>query len=234
MKTFFKSSLILATTLLSFSALQAQNITKDDYNALLDKKFRMGMKYQDPELTKNALVEMLILNPNRTELKDSLAIIYFGTGRFDICKTICDEIISANANNMLALELRAFSQQNLNQAIPAQKDFEALYAGSKNSYFLYQIAIIKYNGKKLDESYADVTRILAANDLDKQVIDVLFEDDMQTNVPLKAAAYNLKGMIQVAKGKREEAKTSFNEAIKLKSDFSIAKDNLKALNSAKK
>ena len=234
MNTFFKSSILTAITLLSLNTLQAQNITKADFISIQEQKLKAGMRLQDAELTKSAIIELLILEPSRTELKDSLAVIYFGTGRFDVSKTICDDILASKPGDLLALELRAFSEQNLNQATAALTDFEALYNKSKNSYYLYQTAIIRYNGKKTDEAMADVTKLLAATDLDKQVVDVLFEDDMQTNVPLKAAAYNLKGMLQVLNGKKEDAKLSFNEALKIKADFSIAKDHLKALNTTKK
>ena len=178
MRTFFRSSLVIAATFFTATTLQAQNMSKDDFYAHQEKKFKLGMKYNDPELAKNAIIDMLILNPARVELKDSLALIYFETGRFDICKKLTDDILANNSKDMLALELRAFSEQNLNMAEPALNDFDALYIASQNSYYLYQTAIIRYNGKKQDAALADVNKMLSNSDLDKQVIDVLFEDDV--------------------------------------------------------
>jgi Flp pilus assembly protein TadD len=44
-----------------------------------------------------------------------------------------------------------------------------------------------------------------------------------------AAVYNLKGLIESSQENKEEARTSFQEALALEPDFAVAKNNLEDL-----
>ncbi len=235
--TFLKLTTLVGIIFTSTLAFAQNNLTgtlsKSEYYDLQHQVFHFGMKNNDPDLAKTALVNMLVLNPSNQSLKDSLAILYFETGRYGNCLLVSQDILRNNKDNKMIMELKALSEQNLGMHKEAIADFQALYQKDNNVYYIYQIASLQYQVKNYPDALLSIQKVLSST-TGTQGINIYYdEDQFQENVPLKAAAYNLKGITERDSGKKDAAKTSFNEALKLFPAFELAKQNLANLNNTK-
>ena len=179
-----------------------------------------------------ALYNMQAIKPERTDLHDSLAFLYFSGERYAQAYIIGEEILKTNPKNSGILEVVAVSKQNLGLIKESLADYEKLYAAEKSVYYLYQTATLQYQLKRYGECIASLDQILASADADKQQVTIRLQQGSQ-EVPMKAAAYNVKGICALELNQEEAAKQNFTKAIELFPDFALAKGNLDMLNKKK-
>lgn len=79
----------------------------------------------------------------------------------------------------------------------------------------YQLAMLQYGIKRLAEVQATIAQTLQCDDIENAYLQ--FAIDKNQNVPLKAAAYNLQGLI------------AFDQALKLMPEFAVATQNANAV-----
>jgi tetratricopeptide (TPR) repeat protein len=176
---------------------------------------------------------MQALKPERTDLNDSLALLYFAGERYAQAYLIGEEIVKNDPKRKDMLELVAVSKQNLGLIKESLADYEKLYAIDKSIFYLYQMATEQYQLKRYGECVASLDQIIASPDADKQKVNIRMQGGGQ-EVPMKAAAYNVRGICAVDMGQKDAAKDNFNKAIQIAPDFALAKGNLDALDKDEK
>ena len=191
--------------------------------------YQMSLKYVDLNVARHALYQMIAINPQDTSLKDSLAILYFKSGRFTSCILVSIDILKTNKNNAPIIEIKAISEQNLGLLIEALNDYERLNTLSENVIFLYRIAFLQYKLKRYGECKNTIEQLLAKPETDKQGITIMMADGNQQIVPLKAAVLNIKGVVFMDMNEVDKAKICFSEALNIFPDFMLVQDNLKSL-----
>lgn len=194
--------------------------------------YKAALKNYDLQAATIALYNMQALKPERADLNDSLALLYFAGERYAQAYLIGEGILKDNPKRNDILELVAISKQNLGMIKEALADYEKLYAGEKSVYYLYQTATLQYQLKRYGECVASVDQILASPDAEKQKVSIHLQQGSQ-EVPMKAAAYNVKGICAVELNQEEAARQNFNKAIELFPDFALAKGNLDMINKKK-
>lgn len=198
----------------------------DDAYTFQEKLFRQGLKYDDLTLATNALHSMMLLKPGDKTLKDTLAMVYFRRTAFPQVILLGEEILKENPSNNPILELVAVSKQNLGLAKEALSDYERLYTTSKNIYHLYEIAGLQFALKRFGECETSLARLVNDSEIEEKEININLSQGRQQKVPLKAAAFNMQGVIAMELKNYEAARTAFNAALKLKSDFALPLGNL--------
>lgn len=192
-----------------------------------EKTFRMALKYGDLVVAKQALFDMIVLKPEATHLKDSLAFVYINLGMLREAILLSREILESTPSNLGIMEVKAISEQNLGLSKEALTTYESLYSQTKNVYHLYQIATLQYDLKRMAECNNSIDQLLATPDIDKKDINIgTGTRGQQQRVLLKAAALNIKGVLAMDLNENAVAKTCFEEALKLTPDFVLAKGNL--------
>lgn len=204
---------------------QANN---DEY-VIQQKIFEMALKYNDIDEAKHALYKMIVLNPTNNSLKDSLAVLYFKLGFFTQCILASTDIVKNNPDNVTILQLKAISEISLGFIKDAIDDYEKLYKLSKNVLHLYQLALLQYQLKRFVECNLSIEQLFAHPETDKQTINITTEKGSRQIVPLKAAVWNLKGVVFMDMNENDKTKKYFSEALKIFPDFELAKGNLKFL-----
>jgi len=194
--------------------------------------YKTALKNYDLQAATIALYNMQALKPERTDLNDSLALLYFAGERYAQAYIIGEEILKTNPKRIDILELVAVSKQNLGLIKEALADYEKLYSNEKSVYYLYQTATLQYQLKRYGECVASIDQILASADADKQKVTIRLQQGSQ-EVAMKAAAYNVKGICAVELNQDEAARQNFMKAIELAPDFVLAKGNLESLNKKK-
>jgi tetratricopeptide (TPR) repeat protein len=194
--------------------------------------YKTALKNYDLQAATIALYNMQALKPERTDLNDSLALLYFAGERYAQAYLIGEEIVKADPKRTDILEVVAVSKQNLGLVKEALADYEKLYAAEKSVYYLYQQATLQYQLKRYGECVASLDQIISNPEAEKQKVSIRLQQGSQ-EVPMKAAAYNVKGICAMELNQEEAARQNFNEAIKLYPDFVLAKGNLDIINKKK-
>lgn len=195
------------------------NLQKSVYNSAL--------KYSDLSIAKSALYTMIAINPADKTLKDTLLFLYLNAGSFGQSVLLSREILAENPNNTTVQEIKAVSEQNLGLTKEALESYEKLYGQTKNVFHLYQTAVLQYQLKRYGECNANIDEIVKNEKANSERVNInMGQNGASQEVVLKAAAYNIKGVMLLEAKREDEAKIAFAEALKIQPDFELAKNNL--------
>lgn len=202
---------------------------KASLNAADQIGYQMAMRYSDPQMAKTKLFELMVRNPEDLRYMEALGSLYFDGGQFASAALVAMDILQLNDKNVGALEVAAYSLEQLGALDRALPHFESLYLLTGDNFSLYKSAFIQYNLKRYEEAMNSVTMLVKNAKADEKIGFPKSQTETQ-EVSMKAAALNLKGLIYLDQNSKAEAKTAFNEAISLDPTFDQAKENLKKTN----
>jgi Tfp pilus assembly protein PilF len=218
--------------MLSGTCVSAQNAAYPDPYEVQTRFYHLALKNYDLQAATIALYTMLALKPERTDMKDSLALLYFAGERFAQASMVGEEIVKADPGRKDMLELVAISKQNLGMIKESLANYETLYAGEKSLYYLYQIATLQYQLKRYGECVASLDQIIANPESAKQKVTIRVQSGGQ-EVPMRAAALNVKGICALELNQESVARENFSQALQIAPDFALAKGNLESLDKKK-
>lgn len=188
--------------------------------------YRNALRVSDLEAATFALHTMLALKPERKEFNDTLCSIYFSRGAYPQCVLTGKLILATQPNDTAVLELVSVSEQALGLGKEALEDYEKLYRLAGDLRHLYEIATLQYALKRLGECEQTIARIVQDPKVGQVATAISFGQGQSQDVPLKAAALNLQGVIFLELSKWDEAIELFNKALEVYPDFVLAKNNL--------
>ena len=179
----------------------------------------------------NALTHLNVLSPS-VERRDTLAYVYANNNQhLQALNTIGIEKLDTDSD--LAVQVKAISLKALNQPKRALEQFDVLYSRQPNAYLAYELADLKIQtgdntGANIDIEYG----ILNSKDDMKYAF---YERQQPYEVPLKAAFYHLKGLVQYNMNKDDIdlAIATIDEALKIDPNFNLASLSKQALESRK-
>lgn len=215
--------LLLSTLLAIICMINAAN-AQDPFEVQM-RAYKLALKNYDLQAATITVYNMMALKPERVDLNDSLALLYFAGERYAQAYIIGEEILKTNANRKDMLELVAVSKQNLGLTKESLADYEKLYAGEKSIYYLYQIATLQYQLKRYGECVASLDQIINNPESSKEKVNIMLQGGSQ-DVPMKAAALNVKGICALELNQEEAAKDNFTKALEIYPEFVLPKGNL--------
>ncbi|EAZ80655.2 tetratricopeptide repeat protein [Algoriphagus machipongonensis] len=232
-----KRVLFMLLLALSASPIIAQTETNDSIPRLDQKTrrvlnsqdqaaFQLSQRYADPLVGRVKLYELMVRNPEDMRYPELLASKYFESNQYTSAALVAMDILSVNDKSVGALEIAAFSLEQVGALDRALPHFESLYLLTGDNFSLYKSAFIQYSLKRYEEALNSVN-MLVKNVTAEDKIGFNTEAGVTQEVSMKAAALNLKGMIYLDQGSKPEAKTAFEEAIQLDPNYELAKENLK-------
>ena len=193
--------------------------------------YNRALRFGDATTAVNSLYRLIESDEANSTYLDSLALIYFQVGMFPQSELVCEEIIAKDAGKDGILEMLAVSQTAQGKILPAIESYEKLVPVSKNVFHTYKLAELQYRIKRLAEAYANVQAAeqLPSNEQDK--INFTIDQNQVQSVGLRAAIYNLKGVIEQAliTDNPDAAIASFEKALELEPEFIVAKNNLQSM-----
>ncbi len=217
------ASPILAQNADSVSRLDSK--TRSALNASDQGIYQLALRYNDMEVAKQKLYELLVRNPSNLRFAEALASLYFEMGEPSSAALVALDLLEENDKNTVALEVAAFSLEQLGALDKALPHFERLSLLTGDNFSLYKTAFIQYNMKKYGEAMNSANTLIKSSKSDEKIGFPISETETQ-EVSMKAAAINLKGMIYLEQGSKEDAKVAFEEAVQLEPEFDLAKENL--------
>jgi tetratricopeptide (TPR) repeat protein len=204
-------------------ALVFSSTAQDAFETQL-RVYKSALKNYDLQTATNALYTMIALKPERADLTDSLAYVYFAGERYPQAYLVGESILAKTPARKDILEIVAVSKQSLGMLKESLVDYEKLYAIDKSLYFLYQIATIQYQLKRYGECVISLDQIIANPEAAKQYVNIQVQGGTQS-VIMKAAALNIKGICALELNQHQVAFEHFNKALEIAPDFALANSN---------
>lgn len=191
-------------------------------------KYIFGMKYNDGDVAKDALISMIALDPSDDSLRLQLCYYYFDNGQYPSSLFVSADMLGRNPDNLAALRFNALSYQQMGVRDRAITSYETLYLKSSNLDALFQASVLQYEAGRYSEAKTNAD-IIAKNPKARELTMEFSADGGDITVNMEAAAHNLKGMIEKAGGNLQEARKSFEQSLAAQPDFSLARKNLEEL-----
>lgn len=205
---------------------QSKEIRNTQLYKLYQMKYVFGMKYNDGEVAKDALYSMIAMDPNDDSLKMVLCYYYFDQNQYASSLFVSRDLLSRNPDNIDALKINAMSLENMGVRDRATDAYESLYLKSNDIGVLYQAALLQFELERYSECSTNLDIILKAPESKEIKLNFQNSEHGQQQVPLEAAAYNMKGMLQKQQGNKEEARKNLQKALEIAPDFALASQNL--------
>lgn len=193
------------------------------------RKYALAQRWGDYDVAKDALYDLIIEYPENDSIIFSLAYFYFENQKYTSCAVVCNDLLSRNGKNEVALEMSGVSYENLNILDRALQYYETLFLLTNNTVTLYKMASLQFDLKRYAEVLANADILLTKPEA--ETLKVVFNDEKEQpqEYSLRAALFNLKGMVYSAQADKVNAKKFFEESIKVEPGFLLAKKNLAAL-----
>ncbi len=202
---------------------------KNALNAADQMAYQAALKYNDLEVAKNKLFDLIVRNPEDLRYMEALGSLYFESGINASAALVAMDILKINDKNTGAMEIAAYSLEQLGAFDRALPYYESLYLLTGDNFSLYKSAYLQYSMKRYAEAMNSVNMLVKNAKPDEKIGFGVSETETQ-QVNMKAAALNLKGLIYLDQTSKTEAKAAFNEAISLEPNFNQAKENLQKAN----
>lgn len=178
-----------------------------------------------------ALYYWMEAQPSRRDLLDSLCFIYLGRGMFGQSAAVAREILKDQKENLPVKEALAQSYEGLGAYIEAISVYQQLFSLVKKPLFLYKVAALQYLSKNVDASEQNLNALEALRGIEEERIVLNYQGERLNSqeVPVLAATKNIRGILLMEAGKKQEAEAMFNLALEIFPGFIMAERNLQAL-----
>ena len=207
--------------------ITASAIAQTANNLELEKqKLKQALIYSDKTVAANSMFSIIALEGPTSTYKDSLAYLYFNERNFVSCFLVTNDLLKSNPENVDILEMNAISLESIGAIEKAIEKYKLLLLKSNNNYHAYKITGLQLAMSKFNEALVSIKK--ADQMVDNAEITVNFQvnKNYNQNVPLKPAIAYIQGLIELNLDKKAEAKLSFERALKLFPEFSLAKSKL--------
>lgn len=229
--------LLMVVTFAGYSQEEQQpQPQKQQVNALTAHyatMYQRGLRYNDYDVAKNALYGLVNMYPQNDSLLYSLSVLYYQMQQYASAALTSRDVLTLNPDHNGALEISAVSFQEIGAKDKAIEAYEKLFLNTNDFQTLYQLAFLQYDVGRLNESITNVNLLLDKKEADELTVTYTDANNQQQEFSIKAALYNLKGLINEAQGNPEEARKLYNQALEVAPDFALAKQNLEALDAKK-
>ena len=202
------------------------NVQRDQID---QKIYQMAMRYNDPSIAKARLYDLIERNPNNPRYRELLGNIYFDMEQYSSAALVALDLLQINDKNIKALEIAAYSLEQLGALDRALPHFESLHLLSGDLFSLYKTSYLQFSLKKYEEALNSVNMLIKNKKSTEEKLAFPKKDNTNQEVTMQVAALNLKGLIYKEQDNIEEAKAAFDEALAASPDFEMAKENLAAL-----
>ncbi|MEQ9404099.1 MAG: hypothetical protein RIM99_10960 [Cyclobacteriaceae bacterium] len=192
--------------------------------------YNSARMFNDPQVAKMAIYNLLAENPGNAALYDSLALIYLQYGQYASSALVSQQSIRINPNNLFATEVAATSFDNLGVKDKAIPYYETLYLSNNDLSILYKISFLQMELARYGEAVTSSDIIMNNEESKELMIRFPTEDGNGQEVPLNVAAHRVKAMVEESKGNKAEAQKLYLKTLEMYPGFQIVQSQLQALN----
>jgi len=206
---------------------EKNQVLQQDIDAAVYAK---AVTFGDYEVARIALFNMIVKHPDSLNFLDSLVTLYFSLGQMPQCILAGLQYIQRDTGNLSVMEMVALAYSQLSKNKEALEMYERMFKQTGNIYYAYQTAVQQFYLKRIGECNQMIDLILSNPKSLTEKIAINMEQGAQQQVPVKAAALNMRGIIFKDMNMPDKARAAFEEALAIMPDFALAKGNLELLN----
>ena len=193
---------------------------------IIEKAKRIG----DPGVAAYSMYKLIALEGENSTYKDSLTYMYYSARKYGSCFMMAGEVLKRDPKNEAMLELKASSLESLGALDKAMESYKELFELTNNNYHGYNLSKLQLSMNKFEEAYATIKKVEPLNDTGKVQVNFSINQTHTQQIELIAAIPYLKGLIEEELKKNDEAKLSYQKALKIQPEFVLAKEKLDKLN----
>lgn len=191
------------------------------------KKYVTALRWNDYEVAKDALYDLIMENPQNDSLIFNLAYYYYENQNYASSVLVSQQLLARNPKNTGALEISAVGYEYMGVPDRSLQNYESLYLLTNKITILYKMAFLQHNLKRYAECLTSIDILLTHKDLDGTKVVFNDAESKEKEYPMKVAVINLKGLAVLEHlGDKAAAKKLFEEALAISPDFVSAKQNL--------
>jgi len=193
------------------------------------KKYAVSSRWNDLEVAKDALYDLIIEYPGNDSLIFALAYYYYEHENNTSAVLVCNDLLARNPKNTAALEVSAVGYESLGIYDRSLQNYESLFLLTNENTILYKMALLQYQLKRYPECLTNADILLAKPESGTLKVSFNDKDKKPKEYAMKVSLLNLKGMVYKDQADKVNAKKFFDEALAAAPDFVPAKENLAAL-----
>ena len=194
--------------------------------------YNTAMSYGDYDAARYTLYSLIAKHPESISYLDSLIRIYFITQNWAQCILAGKDYMSKDTANAAVMEMIAISNSNLSRNKDALDLYEKIYRKTGALYHAYQVAVHQYIMQRYGECAQMIDIIVNDTASASELINIDIDKGKAQQVPIRASALNLRGVLLKEINMPAKAKENFEAALKLAPDFVLAKNNLEDMKKA--
>lgn len=193
--------------------------------------YESAMRINDFNVATFATYEMISLAPERNDLNDTLAMLYFAQNAYQQAIIIGEDILKLNPEKRAMRELVAMAYDNLGIFDKAKFNYKVLYTNHGELYYLYKLATLEFMMKQFDDCMLSLNKLIQDPKAAVETITISLSQQSSESqqIPIAAAAYNIKGFIAMEQNKFTEAKANYDKALEIFPQFKMVQSNLENL-----
>ena len=207
-----------------------QGVSQD---SLYMRMYRSSLKFGDARTAIEAIYGLMAIHPDSTKYVDSLATLYYISGSYGQALTAAKLSYASKPSSMKYLEIIASSEQKLGMAKEAIEHYDKLFKTTQKLFYAYQEAVLEYSIQRYGECMGNLDFLIQNKDAATEKIQIPNSNTTLQEVPLKAAALNLAGIVYEEQKENVKAKENFKKALDISPDFVLAKNNLENIDKEK-
>ncbi len=191
--------------------------------------YTTAKSFNDLDMVKSALYNLIAENPYNASLYDSLAMIYYQKAQYVSAAIVAEQATKLNPQNMFTAEIAAVSFEAVGVKEKALGYYEKLYLNNSSINTLYKMAFLQMEVGRYAESNTSLDIIIGTPEAKENMIVFPTVNQKGQNVSLEVASYRIKAMIEEEKGNTEEAKAKYLEVLKMEPNFQVVQQQLREL-----
>lgn len=214
------------------SALAQQTLNPD--LRLQEKIYKHALENSDLEAATMAVYQIIALQPEKDSWHDTLCLLYHGRGYYLQSAKIAQKILEKKPESLAFREVLAQAFENTGNYLEALRQYDKLVKADSNAVFMYKTALMQYLLRYYNDCEITINNILKNAKTEDLSINTQVDQSSSAlkQVPLRAAALNILGVIYMDMNKKEPAIDAFEKALELYPDYMLVKENLKKIKSS--
>lgn len=222
--------LYTALVIIMMSMSVSAQTSNQEAIAIEKKIIAKAKRIGDPGVAAYSMYKLIALEGDNSTYKDSLTYMYYSARKYGSCFMMASEVLKRDPKNEAMLELKASSLESLGALDKAMETYKELFDLTNNNYHGYNLSKLQLSMNKFEEAYATIKKVEVLNDTGKVQVNFSINQTHTQQIELIAAIPYLKGLIEEELKKNDEAKLSYQKALKIQPEFVLAKEKMDKLN----
>jgi tetratricopeptide (TPR) repeat protein len=201
-----------------------ENKTKNKHDRYV-KVYENALQMGDVNVAINACYEIIANDSSQTNYYDSLVYLYLNTSNQGSTYLAARRCLKYHPDDAKMTEVAANFAKDLGMPDTAIMLYRKTFVLTHKLKNLYDLAQVQYNMGNDVGAEETIDVIVGSPNSEKEKIVLSVAKDTTQAIPAKAAALNIKGVIFIQLGLKEQALSYFDEALKVAPEFKLAKQN---------